>query len=58
MEPEDFLFGYPFFEAARSSVDWYEAWVEGLTTVSIHDANEWKAKPKGSKRRNKAPLRV
>ena len=46
--PDDFIFGYPFFESAKPNIDWQVGRVAGTTTVSSENTAEWKACPKTS----------
>ena len=48
--PDDFIFGYPFFESAKLNIDWQVGHVSGTTTVSSENAAEWQARPKASGR--------
>jgi len=39
--PDDYILGFPFLEANEPTVDWAHALVEGSTTISTLDADEW-----------------
>ena len=39
--PDDFIFGYPFFESAKPNIDWQAGRISGTTTVSSENAAEW-----------------
>ena len=56
--PDDFIFGYPFFESARPNIDWQAGRVAGTTVVSSENAAEWKARPKASGRQQRTPAWV
>ena len=47
--PNDFIFGYPFLEAADPSINWNAGCISGLVTVSTENAEQWKILPKGAK---------
>ena len=39
---DDFILGYPFFEASNPNVDWSRGCIEGFTTISSDQANMWR----------------
>ena len=45
---DDYILGYPFFEAATPNVDWHGACVEGITSISTVDASNWTPPVKGT----------
>lgn len=49
--PNNFIFGYPFLEAASLNIDWNAGRIFGLVTVSTEDAERWKILPRGTKTR-------
>ena len=56
--PDDFIFGYPFFESARPNIDWQTGHVSGTTTVSSENTAEWRARPKANGRQPRTPAWV
>jgi len=38
---DDFILGYPFFEASNPNIDWSGGRIEGFTTISSLNANIW-----------------
>ena len=46
---DDFILGYPFFEASNPNVDWSSSCIEGFTAISSIDANAWATPLKGTK---------
>ena len=48
----DFILGYPFFEASNPNVDWSGGHIEGFTTISSINAHIWRPPPKGTKRQD------
>ena len=55
---DDFILGYPFFEASNPNVDWSGGRIEGFTTISSINADTWRPLPKGTKRRETTPAWV
>jgi len=55
---DDFILGYPFFEASNPNVDWSGGRIEGFTTISSTNANTWRPPLKGTKRRDSTPAWV
>jgi len=47
---DDFILGYPFFEASNPNVDWSGGRIEGFTTISSTNADIWRPPLKGTKR--------
>ena len=45
---DDFILGYPFFEAANPNVDWSRGRIEGFTTISSTNAGTWQPPLKGT----------
>ena len=48
---DNFILGYPFFEASNPNVDWSGGRIEGFTTLSSIEANTWRPPRKGTRRR-------
>ena len=46
---DDFILGYPFFEATNPNVDWSGGRIEGFTTISSINAHTWQPPKKGTK---------
>jgi len=46
---DNFILGYPFFEASNPNIDWSGSCIEGFTTISSVDANTWRPPLKGTK---------
>jgi len=46
---DDFILGYPFFEASNPNIDWSGSCIEGLTTISSLNAHAWRPSPQGTK---------
>jgi len=46
---DDFILGYPFFEASNPNVDWSGGRIEGFTTISSINANSWRPPTKRTK---------
>jgi len=55
---DNFILGYPFFEASNPNVDWSGGRIEGFTTISSINANTWQPPSKGTKRRDTTPAWV
>jgi len=55
---DDFILGYPFFEASNPNVDWSGGWIEGFTTISSINANTWRPPQKGTKCQDSTPAWV
>jgi len=55
---DDFILGYPFFEASNPNVDWSGRRIEGFTTISSINADTWRPPQKGTKRHNSTPAWV
>jgi len=55
---DDFILGYPFFEASNPNVDWSGGQIEGFTTISSINANTWRPPNKGTKRQESTPAWV
>jgi len=55
---DDFILGYPFFEASNPNVDWSGGHIEGFTTILSTNAGIWRPLPKGTKRQNPTPAWV
>jgi hypothetical protein len=47
---DDFLLGYPFFEASQPEVDWANAKIGGWTMISTLDTDDWRV-PSNERRR-------
>ena len=47
--PNNFIFGYPFLEAASPNIDWNAGRISGSVTASTEDAEKWKILPRGTK---------
>jgi len=45
---DDFILGYPFFEASNPNVDWSGGRIEGFTTISSINADAWRPPLKGT----------
>jgi len=59
IEPDDFILGYPFLEASAPVVNWADATLEDVTTLSTLDADKWRLQSKQSPRqKHKVPLWV
>jgi len=55
---DDFILGYPFFEASNPNVDWSGGRIEGFTTISSINADAWQPPLKGAKHRDSTPAWV
>jgi len=55
---DDFILGYPFFEASNPSVDWSGGLIEGFMTISSINADTWRPSHKEAKRRESTPAWV
>ena len=55
---DDYILGYPFFEASTPNVDWHGAHIEGTTSISTTDASTWTPTAKGTCHRNSTPTWV
>ena len=55
---DDYILGYPFFEASTPNIDWHGAHIEGITSISTVDASTWTPKAKGTRRQNSTPAWV
>jgi len=55
---DDFILGYPFFEASNPNVDWSGGRIEGFTTISSINADTWRPPTKGTKRQDSTPAWV
>jgi len=55
---DDFILGYPFFEASNPNVDWSGGCIEGFTTISSINADAWQPPLKGTKRQESTPAWV
>jgi len=55
---DDFILGYPFFEASNLNIDWSGGCIEGFTTVFSIDANTWQPPLKGTKQQDSTPAWV
>jgi hypothetical protein len=40
--PNDFILGYPFFEAANPNINWKTGQISDMTTILTEDAKQWK----------------
>jgi len=38
---DDFILGYPFFEASNPNINWNSGHIKGFTTVSSINADTW-----------------
>jgi len=47
---DDFILGYPFFEASNPNIDWNGGRIEGFTTISSINTDTWRPPLKGTKR--------
>ena len=56
--PDDYILGFPFLEANEPTINWAHALVEGSTTISTLDADEWTPPTKTSPRKKRTPLWV
>ena len=45
---DDYILGYPFFEASTPNVNWHGACIEGITSISTIDTSTWMPKAKGT----------
>ena len=45
---DNYILGYPFFEASTPNVDWHGARIEGITSISTTDASSWTPPMKGT----------
>jgi len=55
---DDFILGYPFFEASNPNVDWSGGRIEGFTTITSTNADTWRPPRKGTKRQESTPTWV
>jgi len=55
---DDFILGYPFFEASSPNIDWAGGCIEGFTTISSINANTWQPPHKGTQRQDSTPAWV
>jgi len=55
---DDFILGYPFFEASNPNIDWSGGHIEGFTMISSINADAWQTPLKGTKRRDSIPAWV
>ena len=55
---DDYILGYPSFEASTPNVDWHGAQIEGITSVSTTDTSNWSPRTKGTCRQNSVPTWV
>ena len=55
---DDYILGYPFFEASTPNVDWHGARIEGITSISTVDASTWMLQAKGTRRQDTTPAWV
>ena len=46
---DDYILGYPFFEASTPNIDWHGACIEGITSISTIDASSWTPPIKGTR---------
>ena len=51
---DDFILGYPFFEASTPNIDWSGGWIEGFTTISSINANTWRPPKKGTRQQQES----
>ena len=49
--PDDFILGYPFFEAANPDINWKTGQISDMTTISTEDTKQWKVLPRSAKPR-------
>jgi len=54
----DFILGYPFFEASNLNIDWSGGCIEGFTTISSINADSWRPPLRGTKHRDSTPAWV
>jgi len=55
---DDFILGYPFFEASNPNINWNSGHIKGFTTVSSINADTWWPPLKGTKQQNSTPAWV
>ena len=55
---DDYILGYPFFEASTPNVDWHGACIEGTTLISTTDTSTWTPTAKETRCRNSTPTWV
>ena len=55
---DNYILGYPFFEASTPDVDWHGARIKGITSISTVDASAWTPQVKGTRRRDSTPAWV
>ena len=55
---DDFILGYPFFEASNPNIDWSGGRIEGFTMVSSINANTWQPPLKRTRCRDLTPAWV
>jgi len=55
---DDFILGYPFFEASNPNVDWSGGRIEGFTTILSTNADTWRPPLKGTRRQDSTPAWV
>ena len=55
---DDYILGYPFYEASTPNIDWHGARIEGITSISTTDALSWTPMVKGTCQQNSTPAWV
>ena len=55
---DDFILGYPFFEASNPNVDWSSGRIKGFTTISSDNADTWQPLRRGTRRQESTPAWV
>ena len=55
---DNFILGYPFFEASNPNVDWSSGHIEGFTMIFLTNAETWQLPLKGTKRQDLTPAWV
>ena len=55
---DNYILGYPFFEASTPNIDWHRARIEGTTSISTVDASNWTPQTKGTCRQDTTPAWV
>jgi len=55
---DDFILGYPFFKASNPNVNWSGGRIEGFTTTSSINADNWRPPFRGTKRQITTPAWV
>ena len=49
--PDEFLLGFPFFEATQPTINWKKGEIVGQVTLRMEDADRWQPAKRGSRKR-------